>query len=407
MKDEVFVVVGGGQAGGWIIKTLGAEGFSGRIVLIGEERHPPYERPPLSKNALRDAEAISETALLSIESLAEANVESWLGEEVIEIDRSAQTVRCASGREIHYDRLFLATGSRPRVPDWMAGQKSDRIHLLRTIDDAAALRSSLSGTKHLLIVGGGWIGLEVAATVRSLGIAVTVVEAAPRLCQRSVPEPVSDWLRALHESHGVAFVMGRSVVRLAVQPDGLMLELDDDTARIADRVLVCVGAIPNVALGELAGLDVSNGILVDEFGGTSDPRIFAAGDVACFPCCYAGQVTRRESWANAQNQAIAAAKAALGNHVRYADLPWLWSDQYGHNIQIAGLPERAASTLYKAGPAAGSGCWVGLDAQNHPVGAVGVDAPKLFRPILKALKDNADMDLSDWQPTHFCRGAAA
>nr|ADQ90217.1 ferredoxin reductase [Stutzerimonas stutzeri] len=407
MKDEVFVVVGGGQAGGWIIKTLRAEGFSGRIVLIGAERHPPYERPPLSKNALRDAEAISETALLSNENLAEANVETWLGEEAVEIDRVAQSVRCASGREIHYDRLFLTTGSRPRVPDWMTDAKSDRVHLLRTIDDAGVLRDRLADTRHLLIVGGGWIGLEVAATVRGLGIAVTVVEAAPRLCQRSVPEPVSDWLKSLHEEHGVAFVMGLAVARLVAEPHGLTLELEDGSVQAADRVLICVGAVPNVALGELAGLEVGNGILVDEFGGTSDPLIFAAGDVACFPCRYAGNVIRRESWANAQNQAIAAAKGALGRHVRYADLPWLWSDQYGHNIQIAGLPERAARTLYKSGPLAGSGCWVGLDDQDHPIGAVGVDAPKLFRPILKALKDNADMDFSDWPPTHLCSGAAA
>lgn len=407
MTDEVFVIVGAGQAGGWIVKTLRAEGFDGQIILVGAEQHPPYERPPLSKNLLRDAAAIAETALLSLEDLASADVQVRLGERVHRIGRAAQAIHCSSGLQIRYDRLFLTTGSRPRIPDWLAGRKSDRVHLLRTIDDAAALRDALSGASSLLIVGGGWIGLEVASSARGLGVPVAVLESAPRLCQRSVPEPVSSWLRQLHESHGVEFVIGRATAGLVAQFDGVTLQLDDGSALRGDRLLACIGVIPDVMLAEEAGLDVNNGVLVDESGRTSDPRIFAAGDVASFPCCYAGHVTRRESWANAQNQAIVAAKAALGQDVRYTDLPWLWSEQYGHNIQIAGLPERATEILFKPGPTPDSGCWLGLNSDGHPVGAIGVDAHKLFRPVLKALKERANVDVSGWGATTGARGEAA
>jgi 3-phenylpropionate/trans-cinnamate dioxygenase ferredoxin reductase subunit len=392
-----MVVVGGGQAGGWIIKTLRSEGFDGPILLISAEKHPPYERPPLSKNLLRSADAISETALLSQTDLERAGVSTWLGDPVIDIDRSTRTVRCASGREASYHRLFLTTGSEPRIPDWMSASRSERIHMLRTIDDASALRAALASTAHLLIVGGGWIGLEVAASVRGLGVAATVIESAPRLCQRSVPEPFSHWLRALHERHGVSFVMGKTVENVIDGEHHVGVLLDDGSSCIADRLLVCVGAVPHIALAERAGLDVGNGIVVDESGRTSDPNIYAAGDVANFPCSFAGCATRRESWANAQNQAIAVAKAALGQTICYSDLPWLWSDQYHHNIQIAGLPERADKVVFTAGTEPLSGVWLSIDAEHQPCGAIGVDAPKAFRPVMKSLKNRNSIDVTGWE----------
>jgi 3-phenylpropionate/trans-cinnamate dioxygenase ferredoxin reductase subunit len=397
MNKDTMVVVGGGQAGGWVIKTLRSEGFTGPIVLISAETHPPYERPPLSKNLLRNADAISETALLSEADLESAGVEAWLGDEVVEIDRAGRTVRCASGREQEYHRLFLTTGSRPRIPDWMAASRSGRAHVLRTIDDASSLRAGLASTGHLVIVGGGWIGLEVAASVRDMGIAVTVVESASRLCQRSVPEPVSHWLRTLHEGHGVTFLMGRSVEGLVDEADHIGITLDDGSMLVADRMLVSIGAVPDVALAQSAGLEIYNGIVVDETGQTSDPAIFAAGDVTNFPCSFAGCATRRESWANAQNQAIAAGKAALGQAVHYAELPWLWSDQYGHNIQIAGLPEKAGEVLFAPGPEGATGVWLSLDHDRRPCGAIGVGAPRIFRPVMKALKNGGEIDLGGWE----------
>ncbi|WOF45882.1 FAD-dependent oxidoreductase (plasmid) [Sphingopyxis indica] len=407
MRNDVYVIVGAGQAGGWIVKTLRAEGFDGKIVLIGAERHPPYERPPLSKNLLRDAEAITETALLSLDDLSDAEVEVYLGEKVRRIDRARQTVECSGGQEMRYDRLFLTTGSQPRIPEWAAGINSDRVHLLRTIDDAATLRNVLPDTSRLLIVGGGWIGLEVAASARSLGVPVTILESAPRLCQRSVPEAVSTWLKNLHERHGVEFLFGRTATALTARPDGVELILDDGSSITADRLLACIGAAPDMALAERAGLEVSNGIVVDQSGRTSDPRIFAAGDVTNFPCRYAGRATRRESWANAQNQAIVAAKAALGHELSYCDLPWLWSDQYAHNIQIAGFPEQAAQVLFRSGPSDESGCWLCLDEDGQAIGGVGVDTPKLFRPVLKTLKARTALDDAEWSTAPRAHGAAA
>ena len=183
MSDGVFVIVGAGQAGGWIVKTLRAEGFDGQIVLIGAEQHPPYQRPPLSKNLLRDAAAIAETALLSLEDLASADVQVRLGERVDRIDRPAQAIHCSSGLRIRYDRLFLTTGSRPRIPDWLAGTKSDRMHLLRTIDDAATLRDALSGASSLLIV------VAVAGSVLKLRRARVGSAFALRAGGRAAPLP--------------------------------------------------------------------------------------------------------------------------------------------------------------------------------------------------------------------------
>ncbi|WP_293969319.1 FAD-dependent oxidoreductase [Sphingomonas sp.] len=396
MATDTFCVVGAGQAGGWIVKTLRSRGFTGRLVLVGAEGHPPYERPPLSKAALRDADAVSQTVLMSLEALRAAGVEARLDDPVASIDLAKRVVRCESGSEIGYDRLFLTTGALSRRPDWLGPVLSSCVHMLRTLDDAAALREGLAAGGHLLIVGGGWIGLEVAATARALGVGVTVVEAAPRLCARSVPEPVSRWLADLHHRNGVTLHLGRSAQSMVETDGGVTLLLDDGGRIAADRMLVCVGSIPETQLAEAAGLAVSNGVMVDETGRTSDPHVFAAGDVANFPCPFVGGSVRRESWANAQNQAIVAARAALGDDLRYVELPWLWSEQYEHNIQIAGLPEKAATVLFKRGTTVDGGCWLGVDANGMPIGAIGIDSPKLFRPILKALKDSTPIAMDDW-----------
>lgn len=388
-----FVIIGGGQAGGWIAKTLRAQGHAGPIVLIGDERHAPYERPPLSKAALLSVEAVAETRLLSHEEAENLGIALRLGDAAVAIDRDARQVRCATGEAIGYDRLFLTMGSRPRLPDWYLAH--DRLHVLRTIDDAARLRSALASARSLVVVGAGWIGLEIAATARACGVAVTVVEIGDRVCARSLPAPVSHWLERLHRDNGVDFRFSAAVGRIGAHENAITATLADGTELQADQCVVGIGNVPNTGLAEAAGLAVANGIVVDAACRTSDPLIYAAGDVCAFPCDFAAGTVRRESWANAQNQAIVAARAALGQAVLYDELPWLWSDQYGINIQIAGLPERGSRALFRPGATPDCGTWLTLDARGV-TGAVAIDDPRGLRPVRKALQQRLQPALEGW-----------
>jgi 3-phenylpropionate/trans-cinnamate dioxygenase ferredoxin reductase subunit len=298
------LVIGAGQAGGWAAKTLREEGFGGEIVLVGEEAHPPHERPPLSKEVLLGLKP-AESTYLWPGGLA---VDFRPRLRAVAIDRSARQVALSDGARLAYDRLVITTGARVRRLDRPGA------HYLRTIEDAAALRAALLRGGRVLVIGGGWIGLETAAAARKLGCAVTLVESAERLCARVLPPILSDYLKRLHERHGVELRLGT-----AATPE-------------ADTVVVGIGVVPNVELAEAAGLAIANGIAVDAFGATSDPDIYAAGDVA------SRDGVRLESWANAQNQAIAAARSLLGRPTAHDEVPWFWSDQYDVNLQLAGLP---------------------------------------------------------------------
>jgi 3-phenylpropionate/trans-cinnamate dioxygenase ferredoxin reductase subunit len=392
---QTFVIIGAGQAGAWIAQTLRGEGFDGRIVLIGREAHPPYERPPLSKAVLMDASAADRAILLSAEKAAERGIELWLGTDAQEIDRSTATVSCDDGRTLTYDRLFLTMGSEPRWPDW-APTNSNCVHKLRTLDDADKLRTALQASKSLIIIGGGWIGLEVAASARKMGVDVSVYEAADRLCARSLPPEISTWLSDLHARKGVSIEMTASITGVAETEDGVVLHLSDGSQVRGDQLLIGIGNIPNTALAASAGLDVANGIVVDAAGRTSDPNIYSAGDVTSFPCSLAGPQTRRESWANAQNQAIIAAKAALGHLTEYDEIPWLWSDQYDANIQMLGLPERAQSLLLKPGTEEGSASWLALDGNGIPIGAIVVNAGRNIRVAKKLIQAKQPVTAADW-----------
>ena len=391
-----FVVVGGGQAGAWVALTLRSEGYQGRVLLIGEESHSPYERPPLSKTVLLGA-GDDEGALLTAEQASALNIELWLGQRVIQIDRAAKRVTCADGRFAAYDKLFLTTGSRPRELPLAADAPADRIHYLRTRADAARLRSALRSSRRLLVLGGGWIGLEVAASASKLGVQVTVLEAAPRVCARSVASDVSTYLQGLHASHGVEIRLAAAVTALSAAGRGLAAALGDGSVFAADHVLIGIGVLPNVQLAESCGLAVDNGVVVDSSGRTSDPDIYAAGDATNHFSRFAGKHVRLESWANAQGQAIVAAKAALGKAVAYDEVPWVWSDQFDVNFQIAGFPDQGTSVLTRGEPSAGSGCWLMLDAAGAVVGAVAVNAPRDLRSVRKAMQSGDPIDLSAWR----------
>lgn len=338
MSDRTIVIVGGGQAGGWAAQTLRSEGFEGRVVLIGNEPHRPYERPPLSKAVLA-GDAHADTTCLQKPEAFDALKLDWRPDvSATRIDRTARQLHLSRGEPIRYDNLILCTGGRARrlaIP----GADLPGVFTLRSIGDAAALGAALVSGKRLLVVGGGWIGLEVAATARKKGLDVTVVEAMGRLCERTVPEEISDYLLRLHTAHGVQVELGAGIEQLAQGPgEELTATLDDGRRLACDVVLFGVGLIANDELAREAGLACEGGVRVDSQCRTSDPDILAAGDVAVWHCDWAGRRMRLESWQNAQEQGIAAARAALGTAVNHQPLPWFWSDQYDVNLQIFGVP---------------------------------------------------------------------
>ena len=311
------VIVGAGQAGGWTARTLRDSGFNGEIVLIGEEDHPPYQRPPLSKEVLLGDKPPESTYLWP----AGTGVDFRAGRRALRVDRRLKRLEMADQSMLDYDKLVLATGGRVRRLD-IAGA-----HYIRTIEDTLQLRAALLTRPKVIVVGGGWIGLEAAVAARALGCAVTVVEAADRLCGRVMPEFVSGYLLQLHERHGVD-------IRLC----------ETFQHQNEATVIVGIGIVPNVELAEEAGLQVSNGIVVDEFGMTSDPDIFAVGDVANL------NGVRLESWANAQNQSVAAAKTLAGTPSPYREIPWFWSNQYHVNMQFLGLPQPGQTLVVRGDP---------------------------------------------------------
>ncbi|MFB5745412.1 NAD(P)/FAD-dependent oxidoreductase [Cedecea sp. S5-13] len=336
-----IVIIGGGQAGGWAAKTLRDEGFDGEICVVAEEEWDFYERPPLSKASLLEPDAV--LPRLFPEEVQQALNLTWYRPLRAEsLDCDTKTVRLSNGEHLSYSTLLIATGGRARLPG-EAWANHPQVYTLRHWQDAQRLKARLAGSKTLAIVGGGWIGLEIAASARKSGVAVTLFEQQPALCMRSVSGEVSQRLAALHREQGVDIRTGVGA-----------LELEDDNGRPVihcegkresfDAVVVGIGVDLNLELARDAGLNIERGIVVDSQGRTSDPSVFAAGDVAQhhhFGLCI-------QSWAFAQNQAVATAKAMLNPDAPgYDDAPWLWSDQYQHNIQILGIPQPGSTTTVR------------------------------------------------------------
>ncbi len=330
-----IVILGGGQAGGWAAKTLRDHGHTGPLTLVADEPHPPYERPPLSKAVLSGAAEPARTHLFTGDLFAGLGIDWRRGRRATLLDRALRHVVLDDGDTIPYDRLLLATGGRARP---LALATDVPVHTLRTLDDALGLRERLRAGGRLLVVGGGWIGLEVASTARAAGLAVHVVEAASCLCARVLPATLAQHVQALHERHGVAFSLGATLVRLERRGEGARALLADGTVIDAQCVVAGIGMLANDDLARSAGLRCNNGIVVDARCATSDPAIFAAGDVAVTTTRWSAQPLRLESWQNAQDQGIAAARAMLDLDVHYDPLPRFWSDQHGVNLQLVGLP---------------------------------------------------------------------
>jgi 3-phenylpropionate/trans-cinnamate dioxygenase ferredoxin reductase subunit len=347
---RTFVIAGAGQAGRWVAWTLRSQGFAGRLVWFGDEAHRPYERPPLSKAVLKGEAGLDRLMLIQEAQWNELAPDWRPGQRVTSIDRAARTVETDRGETVNYDALFLALGGVARTLPGL--NPHPRVLTLRTWEDAVALKGALGAARRVLVLGGGWIGLEVAASARTLGCEVTVVEAVPRLCQRTVPPCVSEHLLAAHRTHGVEVRLGDAVRQVAPGDDGVTLTLAGGAVLQGDLLVVGIGLIANDQLAGAAGLAVGNGIHTDALGRTADPAIYAVGDCANALRANGARV-RIESWENAQRQAIGAAKTALGlTHDDAADgPPWFWSDQYDDNLQLLGEPTEAMRVVERQVPA--------------------------------------------------------
>lgn len=338
-----FIIVGAGECGARAAFALREKGFDGDITLIGAELVAPYERPPLSKEGFVHANEPKFVATL--ERYAEQRIDLRLGTDAIDIDPATKVVALTDGETLGYDKLLLATGASARAFPGVAGT-GERIRMLRTHADACALRAALHPGQHIAIIGGGFIGLELAATARKLGAEVTIIEGLPRVLKRGVPEEIAEIIAGRHRQEGVDIRCGETIVALEERADSTVIRLGRGEIISADLVLVGIGALPNVALAEKAGLAIDNGIAVNERLETSEADIFAAGDCCSFPLAlYGGRRVRLESWRNAQEQGTLAAGNMLGERSSISAVPWFWSDQYDLTLQIAGLADGATRML--------------------------------------------------------------
>lgn len=344
------IIIGGGQAGFQVATTLRQKGFSGPITLLAGENTPPYERPPLSKAFLLGERTAAELLLRPPAFYGERNIDLRLGVTASNIDREAGVVTTGEGEILAWDRLVLATGARARRLPAPAGCLAG-VHVLRGLEDARALAAELVPGRRLAILGGGYIGLEVASAARLRGLGVVVIEALDRLMARTASPPVAAALMRRHREQGVEFRLGARLAECSGEGGRLVgIRLEDGEGMVADALLVGIGAEPEDALARSAGLAVDGGILVDAAGRTSDPDIFAAGDCTRRRHPLAIEPVRIESVQNAVDQAKAVAAAILGEPASPEPVPWFWSDQYELKLQTAGLFAAGDTAVVRGDP---------------------------------------------------------
>ncbi|MEP9354803.1 FAD-dependent oxidoreductase [Xanthobacter sp. KR7-65] len=378
-----LVIIGAGQAAAQAVTSLKAEGYGHPIVVIGDEPYPPYQRPPLSKAYLGDEMTEDRLELKAPHLYAEAGAQMRLSTRVVRLLPADKAVELSDGTRLDYGSVLIATGTRAR-PLPVPGADLPGVFSIRSIDDVKHFRAAAVPGAKLVIIGGGYIGLEVAAKARKLGLDVIVVEGQPRLLARVACSTISDFALALHEGHGVGVLTGMGVTRVLGADRVSGVELADGRVLPADLVLSAVGAVPNAELAAAAGLALDNGIRVDEAMRTSLPDIFAVGDVASFPSRLYGRRVRLESVQNAIDQAKAAAKAISGGAVAYDPIPWFWSDQYDVKLQIAGLLEGFDRTETEGDVAAGRFS-VRYFAGDRLLAVCSVNDPKSHMMARKAL----------------------
>ena len=364
-----IVIIGAGQAGSSLAIKLRALGYQGTVTLIGEEPYAPYQRPPLSKTYLLGEMALKRLYLRPEEIYRDQNIELRLGTQVTAIDPVAQVISLGA-ETLSYDQLALTTGSTPRLLPEAIGGRLKNVFAVRGLADVDAMRPAFERGGHVLIIGGGYIGLEAAAVAAKRGLKVTLVEMADRILQRVACAETSDYFRALHQSHGVTLLEGVGLSSLTGTDHVTAAILSNGTTLDIDFALVGVGIQPNTQLADAAGLTLNNGIETNALGQTSQSKIWAAGDCASFP--YQGERIRLESVPNAIDQAEVVAANMLGAQKAYHATPWFWSDQYDVKLQIAGLNQGFENVVTRIGEAGRShwyykaGQVLAVDAMNDP-----------------------------------------
>lgn len=374
-----IVVVGGGHAGGQAAASLRQAGYNGRVVLFAEEPHLPYQRPPLSKDYLAGVVGLERVRLRPDAFYHSNNIELRTGERVAGLDVDAKTVACEGGETLRYHKLLLATGARARRLD-VPGANLPGVHHLRTIADADALRADCAVGSRLVVVGGGYVGLEVAAVAATQGIEVTVLEVEDRILKRVASPALSAFYQALHTRNGVRVRTGAQATAFLGERRLRAVACADGARLPADIALVGVGAIPEVELAEAAGLACDDGVVVDEYARASTPDVYAAGDCANHPNALLGRRLRLESVPNAMEQArVAAANlhAVDGAAKAYRTMPWFWSDQYDHKLQMVGFATEGERSVTRGEPAAGRFTTFHLRG-DELVGADAVNSPREF-----------------------------
>lgn len=372
-----IAIIGAGQAGGRAAEALRSAGHAGPITLIGEEQHPPYERPALSKEFLQHG-SLERLAWIRADSWYESNGITLLrGTKAVAVDRSRRRVVFDDGSQSEYELLLLATGARVR-PLTVRGADHPLVNYVRTIEDSRRLRRRLVAGAHVVVIGAGFIGMEVAAAARLCGCEVTVLEMAELPLMRSLPPALGRFYVQLHGTHGVTVHTGVRVLGVTDENGRARVFADGAEIPPADVVVAGLGITPNTELARAAEVEVDDGVLVDEYCRTSDPHIFAAGDVSRHFNPLLGRRLRLESWQNAQNQAIAAARNMLGAARPYAQIPWFWSDQYDVNLQIAGIAEPGQEVIRRGRPGQGPVLYLHL-SENRLAAAIGINCGREVR----------------------------
>jgi 3-phenylpropionate/trans-cinnamate dioxygenase ferredoxin reductase subunit len=352
MSEQTFIIVGASLAGAKAAEELRTAGFDGRVLLIGAEQERPYERPPLTKDYLREQSPREKVYVHEPGFYEQHQIELETDTTVTELDSAQSRIKLADGRWVEYHRLLLATGAEPRRIA-IAGAELDGVHYLRTLADCDALRERLQAGGRVVVVGGGWIGSEFAASARQRGLEVTVIDPSPLPLERIFGAEIGAFYRDVHRDHGVELLLGEGVEALEGEHAVTRVRTTSGRAIECDFVLVGIGVTPRVELASGAGLEVDNGILVDEKLATSVPGVFAAGDVARAFHPFYGERIRVEHWANALNQGPAAAHAMLGEPVSYDRIPYFFSDQYDVGMEYSGYAPKWDEVVFRGDPVDG------------------------------------------------------
>jgi 3-phenylpropionate/trans-cinnamate dioxygenase ferredoxin reductase component len=392
-SSTTFVIIGGGLAGAKAVEALRVNDFDGQIILFADETQLPYERPPLSKEYLAGKKSLADFTVHDSQWYNDHHIEVRLDAPVSALNVDAHTVGLADGTTVAYDKLLLATGSASRRPP-IPGSDADGVHYLRSYDDAAALNSALREGTSLAVVGAGWIGLEVAAAARQRNVDVTVVEAAKQPLLAALGETVGEVFATLHREHGVDLRLEAQVEEITVA-DGAAtgLRLRDGSTVAADAVLVAVGAKPNIELAEQAGLSMGDGgVLVDASLRTSDPDIYAVGDIAAAEHPLFGRHIRTEHWANALKQPAVAAVGMLGRPGEYAELPYFFTDQYDLGMEYVGHAPHFDRVVFRGDVAGREFVAFWLDGANRVLAGMNVNIWDVLDDVKALIKSQSPVD---------------